>query len=151
MERIDKEQEYIAQRYYSAYVDKKGLFRRIREHQKARHLARMSHLALKRTLKATGTEMSETKEMAQAFFKLLSSKLDMSNRTTPPTDEEIKLAIEQLKDVGRFSVFATISIIPAGGIGLVSLELLANKLGVKNFSLIPSAFREEFMKKKKQK
>ncbi len=151
MGRIELEQEYIENRYYSAYIDKKSLWQRVHERRRARRLARMSHIALKRTLKATGTEMTETKDMAQAFFKLLSSKLDMKNRTTPPTDEEIKLAVEQLKDIGRFSVFATISIIPAGGIGLVSLELLANKLGVKNFSLIPSAFREEFMKKKKKK
>ena len=87
-------------------------------------------------------EAKETEEMAQSFFRLLEHKLNLSNRSEPPTDEEVQEAIEQLKDVGRFSIFATISIIPGGGFSLIGLELLARKLGVKNFTFVPSSFRK---------
>ena len=93
------------------------------------------------TLKGVNTEAAETKVMAQSFFQLLESKLDLTNRKEPPTEEEVKKAIEQLKDVGRISVFATISIIPGGGFSLIGLELLARKYGVKNFTIVPSSFR----------
>ena len=147
-EKTDMEEQHIIDRYYSGYFEKKNLWQRMVEHRKAQKFARESKKALQRTMSATGEEVEETKEMAQAFFKLLSSKLDMSNRTVPPSPEEVKVAVEQLKDVGRFSVFATVSILPAGGIGLVGLELLARKFGVKNFTFVPSAFRKEFLDKK---
>ena len=150
-EKVDIEEQYIIDRYYSSYFEKKNLWQRIVEHRKARKFASDSKKALARTMNATGKEVEETKEMAQSFFKLLSSKLDMSNRTAPPTAEEVRQAIEQLKDVGRFSVFATVSILPAGGIGLIGLEMLARKFGVKNFTFVPSAFRKEFLEKKNNK
>jgi len=95
------------------------------------------------TLESVNTEAVETKVMAQSFFQLLESKLDLTNRKEPPTEEEVKKAIEQLKDVGKISVFATISIIPGGGFSLIGLELLARKYGVKNFSIVPSSFRKK--------
>jgi hypothetical protein len=73
---------------------------------------------------------------------MLEAKLDLSGRTDPPTEEEVKAAIEQLKDVGRFSVFATLVILPGGVISLVGLELLARKFGIKGFNLVPSSFRK---------
>ena len=82
--------------------------------------------------------------MAQSFFRLLEHKLNLGERKDPPTEEEVKEAIEQLKDIGRFSIFATISIIPGGGFSLIGLELLARKFGVKNFTFVPSAFRKKF-------
>jgi len=87
-------------------------------------------------------EAKETEEMAQSFFRLLGHKLRLGERKEPPTEEEVKEAIEQLKDVGRLSVFATISIIPGGGFSLIGLELLARKFGVKNFTFVPSSFRK---------
>jgi hypothetical protein len=72
---------------------------------------------------------------------MLEAKLDLSGRTDPPTEEEVKAAIEQLKDMGRFSVFATLVILPGGIISLVGLELLARKFGIKGFNLVPTAFR----------
>lgn len=90
-----------------------------------------------------GEEATETKEMAESFFRMLEYKLNLNNRKNPPSQEEVKIAIEQLKDVGRFSIFATISIIPGGGFSLIGLELLARKMGVKNFTLVPSAFRKK--------
>jgi hypothetical protein len=98
---------------------------------------------LEKTIGGVGVEAKETEEMAKAFFRLLEHKLRLSERREPPTEEEVKEAIEQLKDIGRLSVFASISILPGGGFSLIGLELLARKFGIKNFTFIPSAFRKK--------
>lgn len=92
---------------------------------------------------AFGKEAEETEKMALSFFKLLEAKLDLSGRKEPPTEEEVKEAIEQLKDVGRFSFFTTMVILPGGVVSLLGLELLARKFGIKGFNLIPSSFRKQ--------
>jgi len=94
------------------------------------------------TMQGIDQEANETREMADSFFRLLSHKLQLDTRTEPPSREEVKAAIEQLKDVGRFSVFITAVILPGGVISLVGLELLAKKFGIKNFTVIPSSFRK---------
>ena len=104
--------------------------------------AQKTYDTISKGMEGLGQETKETKDMAKSFFKLLEHKLDLNKRKEPPTKEEVKAAIEQLKDVGRFSVFASISIIPGGGFSLIGLELLAKKFGVKNFTFIPSAFRK---------
>lgn len=94
-------------------------------------------------VRAFGEETGETEQMARSFFKLLEAKLDLSGRTDPPSEEEVKAAIEQLKDVGRFSIFTTLVILPGGVVSLVALELLARKFGIRGFNLIPSSFRKK--------
>ena len=94
-------------------------------------------------VRAFGEETGETEQMARSFFKLLEAKLDLSGRTEPPSEEEVKAAIEQLKDVGRFSIFTTLVILPGGVISLVGLEMLARKFGIRGFNLIPSSFRKK--------
>ena len=89
-----------------------------------------------------GEEAVETEEMARSFFKLLEAKLDLSGRKEPPSEEEVKAAIEQLKDVGRFSIFTTLVILPGGVVSLLGLEILARRFGIKGFNLIPSSFRK---------
>jgi hypothetical protein len=111
----------------------------------ANRYARIAKYHIDKVLKGVDKEASETREMASSFFRLLEHKLNLSNRTDPPTKEEVKAAVEQLKDVGRFSIFVTAVILPGGVISLIGLELLARQYGI-NFSLIPSAF-----KKKKKK
>ena len=91
---------------------------------------------------AFGEETEETEQMARSFFKLLEAKLDLSGRTEPPTEEEVKAAIEQLKDVGRFSIFSTLVILPGGVVSLLGLEILARRFGIKGFNLFPSSFRK---------
>lgn len=93
-------------------------------------------------MKKMGREAHETKEMAELFFKLLASKLDLENRTDKPDKEEVREAIEQLKDVGRLSVFTTAVILPGGVFSLMGLELLARKFGIRQFTFVPSAFRK---------
>ena len=117
--------------------NRKGYYR------KSLYYAGKTSKMIRKGMSGIGEEASETKVMAESFFKMLEHKLDMKNRKEPPTEEEVKAAIEQLKDVGRFSLFATISIIPGGGFSLIGLELLARKMGVKRFTLVPSAFRKK--------
>lgn len=94
-----------------------------------------------------GEEAGETEQMARSFFKLLEAKLDLSGRKEPPSEEEVKAAIEQLKDVGRFSIFTTLVILPGGVVSLLGLELLARRFGIRGFDLIPSSFRKRMKSK----
>ncbi len=98
---------------------------------------------IEKTMTGIGREARETEEMARLFFRLLDQKLELNERDEPPTEEEVKAAIEQLKDIGRLSVFATVSILPGGGVSLIGLELLARRFGIKNFTFIPSSFRKK--------
>jgi hypothetical protein len=141
----ESEQQYLANRYYSGLDEKKGLKSRLQRLMYFRFAKKMASKSKKATIKAMagmGQEARETKEMARSFFRLLESKLDIKNRKTPPTPEEVKAAIEQLKDVGRLSIFTSVSILPGGGLSLIGLEMLARKFGVKNFTFLPSAFRK---------
>ncbi len=111
----------------------------------AKRYARKAKFHIDKVLKGVDKEAVETREMASSFFRLLEHKLNLNDRTDPPGKEEVKAAVEQLKDVGRFSIFVTAVILPGGVISLIGLELLAKQYGIK-FSLIPSAFK----KKKKE-
>ncbi|MCF8357538.1 MAG: hypothetical protein K9H26_02180 [Prolixibacteraceae bacterium] len=114
----------------------------VESHSFGHKFAESTKWALEKAFKGMGQEVTETKNMAHSFFRLLESKLNLKERKEPPSPEEVKEAIEQLKDLGRLSFFASISILPGGGISLIGLELLARKFGVTNFTFIPSAFRK---------
>ncbi len=92
-------------------------------------------------------EGHETQQMAEVFFKMLEQKLELDKRSDPPSEEEVKEAIRQLKDVGRIGFFASVSLLPGGAFSLLGLELLARKFGIKNFSFIPSSFRKKMDEK----
>ena len=111
----------------------------------ARTYARKAKKAIDKAMAGVGKEAVETREMAELFFRLLDEKLNLENRTEPPTKKEVKDAIEQLKDVGRFSIFITAVILPAGIFSLIGLELLARKFGI-NFTIIPSSFKNKSKK-----
>jgi hypothetical protein len=108
----------------------------------ATRYARKAKQHIDKAMKGFDQEAKETREMAQSFYRLLEHKLDLNERTDPPSREEVIAAVEQLKDVGRYSVFVTAVILPGGVISLVGLELLARRYGI-DFSLIPSAFRKQ--------
>jgi hypothetical protein len=103
--------------------------------------ARNAKRRVEETASRFGHEGEETRQMAETYFHLLSERLNLSERDTVPSAEEVRAANEQLKDVARVSVFASISIIPAGAVSLIGLELLARSFGIENFTLIPSSFR----------
>jgi hypothetical protein len=117
-----------------------------RSHRFAKKYAAKTSVLIQEGVRAVGEEAEETEQMARSFFKMLEAKLDLSGRTEPPTEEEVKAAIEQLKDVGRFSIFTTLVILPGGVISLLGLELLARRFGIKGFNLIPSSFRRKYGK-----
>ncbi len=114
-----------------------------KSHLFAKKYAAKTSQLLNEGMTALGKEAGETETMALSFFKMLEAKLDLSGRTDPPSEEEVKAAIEQLKDVGRFSIFATLVILPGGVVSLVGLEILARKFGIKSFNLVPSSFRKK--------
>ena len=114
-----------------------------RSHRFAKKYAAKTNQLINEGVQAVGQEAEETEQMARSFFRMLEAKLDLSGRTDPPTEEEVKAAIEQLKDVGRFSVFTTLVILPGGIISLLGLELLARKFGIRGFNLVPTSFRKK--------
>ena len=114
-----------------------------RSHRFARKYASKTGDLISEGIKAIGQEAGETEKMARSFFKMLEAKLNLNGRTDVPAEEEVKEAIEQLKDVGRFSIFATLVVLPGGVISLVGLQLLARKFGIKEFNLVPSSFRNK--------
>ena len=120
----------------------KNIFKIEKGKRIAKSFAESTKRVLDSNMHKLGNEASESKEMAKSFFSLLSHKLDLEHRTTAPTEEEVKEAVEQLKDIGRLSVFSTAVILPGGVFSLLGLELLARKFGVKNFTFVPSAFRK---------
>jgi len=113
----------------------------------AHRFAENAKRSLDSFLESMGEEYDETVEMGKYFYHYLENKLHLKERETPPTKEEVKKAIEQLKDMGRVGVFASVSIFPGGGLSLLGLEVLAKKLGIKHFSFIPSAFRKRLYAK----
>ena len=117
--------------------------RNSRSYRFARKYAARTSELINEGIQAVGQEAEETEKMARSFFKMLEAKLDLNGRNEPPSEEEVKAAIEQLKDVGRFSVFTTLVVLPGGIISLLGLELLARKFGIKGFNLIPSSFRKK--------
>ncbi len=86
-------------------------------------------------------EKSQTQQMGHTFFRLLADKLQLDKRTEPPTPEEVREAMQQLKDVGKLSFFISFSLLPGGGALLITLELLARRMGITWFSFVPSSFR----------
>ncbi len=88
-------------------------------------------------LKSLPQEGRDTREMVTVFFRQLSAKL---SHTEHPSEEEVREAIEQLKDVNRFAFLLTVTILP----GSVMVIPLLHKLGQKyNIELFPRAFRNE--------
>ena len=120
-----------------------GPFRDTRSVRFARRFAAKSYGMIREGAQALGQEAEQTEQMARSFFRMLEARLDLSGRTTPPSEEEVRAAIEQLKDVGRFSLFTTLVILPGGVVSLVGLELLARKFGIRGFNLIPDSFRKK--------
>ncbi len=111
------------------------------DREKGKEFAEKARKGIEQGMSRMGSEANETREMARSFFRLLENKLNMHERTVPPTEEEVLEAIEQLKDVGRLSVFTTAVILPGGVFSLWGLELLARKFGIE-FTFIPSSFRK---------
>lgn len=85
-------------------------------------------------------EGKETKQMLHAFLREGRGRLLVSFKSRNPSAEELKLAIEQLKDIPRFLPFFIVVVVPVPGVA-ESYTLLAvtleKWLGHK-FRLLPS-------------
>ena len=141
-----KEEEKKKSELYSQFAEQEGKDKGEERVTFAYRFAEGAKRSLEYFIQGMGEEYNETVEMSRFFYKLLEEKLQLRERETPPSKEEVKKAIEQLKDMGRVGVFASISILPGGGLSLLGLEVLARKFGIRNFSFIPSAFRKRFYK-----
>ena len=133
-------------RLYKQYAEEEGKKKEEERIGFAHRFASRAKGSVESFLEGMGEEYNETIEMSRFFFKLLEEKLQLRERETPPSKEEVKKAIEQLKDMGRVGVFASVSILPGGGLSLLGLEILARKFGIKNFTFIPSSFRRRLYK-----
>jgi hypothetical protein len=133
MEVIDPP-DYLGNPEYGKPPNKKQL-------KAAKRFANWAKKAIELAVDGMNKEADETREMGIAFFRMLNQKLRLNERNDPPTEEEVREALEQLKDIGRISVFASASILPGGAVSLLGLELLARKFGITNFTLIPSSFQ----------
>lgn len=141
-----KDEEKEKSRLYRKYAEQEGEKLEEERVNFAYRFANGAKRSVEDFLQGMGEEYNETIEMSRFFFKMLEEKLQLRERESPPSKEEVKKAIEQLKDMGRVGVFASVSILPGGGLSLLGLEVLARKFGIKNFSFIPSSFRKRLYK-----
>jgi hypothetical protein len=89
------------------------------------------------TVAKLNEERIETKEMMSTFSNLLTQYLPNGRQ---PTSNELKEAIEQLKDVHRMAAILIMSVVPGSVITLPAIYALGKKIGV---DILPSAFRKE--------
>lgn len=82
-------------------------------------------------------EKEETRIMMRTFFNVLTQKLPKGQQ---PQQEEIKEALEQLKDVNKMAGLLLVSITPGSLVTLPALCVLARRYGIE---LLPSAFIKE--------
>ena len=99
--------------------------------------------AQKRYLKTVATvidglkqEKEETRAMMNTFFSVLTQKLPSGKK---PDEQEIKEALEQLKDVHKMAGLLVVSITPGSVVTLPALCALGRRYGIE---LLPSAFQK---------
>jgi hypothetical protein len=95
----------------------------------------------------------ETKNMVRTFVKQGKGQLLLSKEDEPPTEEEIREAMEQLKDLPKFLPFFVFIAMPVPGVteSYVLLAVSIEKWLGERFSLLPSHFRDIFKKKGQEK
>ena len=94
-------------------------------------------------------EGKETKDMLRIFLREGRGRLLVSFKSRNPSPEELKTAVEQLKDIPRFLPFFIVIVVPVPGV-TESYTLLAvtleKWLGHK-FRLLPSAISKAIRNK----
>ncbi|MBV6443735.1 MAG: hypothetical protein DYG98_00870 [Haliscomenobacteraceae bacterium CHB4] len=106
----------------------------------------------KQMLWALVMEGVETTRMINVFARHGSGKLRLTPAHRHPTPEELRTAVEQLKDIPRFLPFFVVVVVPLPGVtesyALVAMTL-EKWLGHK-IRLLPSQFRHIFHPDKKE-
>lgn len=89
---------------------------------------------LKNSKHHLGVEWKETKEMLSTAVDFIKHKVSKKAR---PSDKDIKAAIAQMKDVAKIGVLAPVLVLPGSVPAVLTIEMIANKLGK---SILPSEF-----------
>lgn len=129
--------ESFNQFYEAAVLDEAGL--------KDAFIAKVNQLSSKAVSKAKKLlagldfERKETIFMLETFFTKLKELLKDEKSIT---DEDVKRALKQLGDVGKFSLIAPLFIMPGGGTTTAVLYMTAKKLF--NISILPQGLEQVF-------
>ncbi len=93
-------------------------------------------------------EGAETRKMLNTFARKGKSYILISTATETPSEEELREAISQLKDLPKFLPFVVFITMPVPGIteGYVLLAFTLEKWLGRRFSLLPTQFRKIFQK-----
>ena len=85
----------------------------------------------------------ETTRMVRVFARLGTGKLRLTAAHRKPTPEQMKEAIEQLKDIPRFLPFFVVVVVPVPGIaeGYAVVALTLERWLGDRMKLLPSQFR----------
>ncbi len=97
-----------------------------------RYLKSVSHI-----VSGLKQEKDETRTMMRTFFSVLTQKLPQGKQ---PEEQEIKEALEQLKDVHKMAGLLLVSITPGSIVTLPALCALGRRYGIE---LLPSAFKKD--------
>jgi len=100
-----------------------------------------------RIFNAFKNEGRETSEMMRVFNNQLRKKLNLDTRGDNPTQEEISMALEQLKDIPRLAPYAIIllsSPIPFSSVMYTALGIYLKKISKGYINLLPGSFNNIF-------
>ena len=97
----------------------------------------------RRVLWALVMEGKETSQMFKVFVRHGSGKLRLTPAHRHPTPEELREAVEQLKDIPRFLPFFIILVVPIPGMaeGYTIVAVTLQKWMGGRIRLLPSQFR----------
>ncbi len=94
----------------------------------------------------------ETRRMVNTFLKQGQGILLMRDVSERPSEEEMKAAMKQLKDIPRILPFFVFVVVPMPGAtqGYVLLAITLEKFLGKKFTLLPHRLRKVFEKAKEE-
>ena len=106
----------------------------------------------RRLLWALVMEGKETTQMLRTFARHGSGKLRLTPAHRHPTPEELREAVEQLKDIPRFLPFFVILVVPVPGVteGYAVVAVTLEKWLGQKIRLLPSRFRHIFHPEQKE-
>lgn len=106
----------------------------------------------RRLLWALVMEGKETTQMLKVFARHGSGKLRLTPAHRHPTPEELRTAVEQLKDIPRFLPFFVIIVVPLPGVteGYALAAVTLEKWLGQKIRLLPSQFRHVLHSEKKE-
>lgn len=98
----------------------------------------------RRMIWAMVMEGVETTRMVKVFARHGTGKLKLTKAHRNPTPEELKEAVDQLKDIPRFLPFFVIVVVPVPGIteGYAIVALTLERWLGDRMRLLPSQFRD---------